>query len=193
MLNIVISSVILTIVSLICFWFFKTYTQISEINVKYENFDTKIGAGHAIYNSIEDDDLEYVIEISDEEIEMLCYVVQAEVGNCSYEHKMWVTRTVINRVISDRFPDNVHDVLTQQNQYSSIKNYYNKTNQPNNDTVSAVNETLKTEHDFSNGSIYFYSPVYITGKTSSWFESMIFTGEFVEVISGTTYIHRFFR
>lgn len=134
-----------------------------------------------------------MIEISDEEIEMLCYVVQAEVGNCSYEHKMWVTRTVINRVISDRFPDNVHDVLTQQNQYSSIKNYYNKTNQPNNDTVSAVNETLKTERDFSNGSIYFYSPMYITGKTSSWFESMIFTGEFVEVISGTTYIHRFFR
>lgn len=149
--------------------------------------------GHTVYNRYESYDSGYVIEISDEEKDMLCYVVQAEVGNCSYEHKMWVTRTVINRVMSDRFPNSVYEVLTQKNQYSSIKNYYDKTNTPNVDTISAVEETLKTERDFSNGSIYFYSPMYITGKTSDWFESMIFTGEFVEVIGGTTYIHRFFR
>ena len=66
--------------------------------------------------------------ITDEEIEMLKYIIEQETRGGSYRHKCIVTNVVLNRVKDSRFPNTVKGVLLQKNQFSSTWNYYQKRN-----------------------------------------------------------------
>ena len=52
------------------------------------------------------------------ELEELAQLVEAEAGNQSFEGKCLVVDVVLNRVESDEFPDNIHDVIFQKGQFS---------------------------------------------------------------------------
>ena len=59
--------------------------------------------------------------LTDQDHINICYiarVVQAESGNQSDLGKKLVADTILNRMDSDDFPDNVKDVLEQDNQYA---------------------------------------------------------------------------
>ena len=119
--------------------------------------------------------------ITDEEIEMLKYIVQQEAGSGSYRHKCIVTNVILNRVEDSRFPNTVREVLLQKNQFSSIWNYYQKGREPDEKTERAVNDVLNGRvEDESNGSLYFHSM-----KSDGWFSSLSFVME----MEG----HRFFK
>lgn len=111
------------------------------------------------------------IKYTAEEFEMMCYVVQAEVGNCTEPYKIAVANVIINRVKSSRFAyaKNIKAVLTAGGQFTSISNYYSKTNKPNQSTINCCKRALAGE-DNSNGAVYYYSPK-ICGSIA-WFESM---------------------
>ena len=119
--------------------------------------------------------------ITDEEIEMLKYIVEQETRGGSYRHKCIVTNVVLNRVKDSRFPNTVKGVLLQKNQFSSTWNYYQKRNKPDEKTENAVNNVLNgKERDESNGALYFHSM-----SSDGWFSSLSFVME----MEG----HRFFK
>ena len=119
--------------------------------------------------------------ITDEEIEMLKYIVQQETRGRSYRHKCIVTNVILNRVEDSRFPNTVREVLLQKNQFSSIWNYYQRRVEPDESTERAVNDVLNGRvEDESNGSLYFHSM-----KSDGWFSSLSFVME----MEG----HRFFK
>ena len=119
--------------------------------------------------------------ITDEEIEMLKYIVEQETRGGSYRHKCIVTNVVLNRVKDSRFPNTVRGVLLQKNQFSSTWNYYQKRNKPDEKTENAVNNVLNgKERDESNGALYFHSM-----SSDGWFSSLSFVME----MEG----HRFFK
>lgn len=119
--------------------------------------------------------------ITDEEREMLKYIVEQETRGGSYRHKCIVTNVILNRVRDSRFPNTVREVLLQRNQFSSLWNYYQKRNEPDEKTEKAVNDVLNGRvEDESNGSLYFHSM-----KNDGWFSSLSFVME----VEG----HRFFK
>ena len=119
--------------------------------------------------------------VTDEEIEMLKYIVEQETRGGSYRHKCIVTNVVLNRVKDSRFPNTVKGVLLQKNQFSSTWNYYQKKNKPDERTVNAVNDVLNGKvKDESNGALYFHSM-----SSDGWFSSL----SFVMKLEG----HRFFK
>lgn len=121
-------------------------------------------------------DEDFVISCTDEEFEMLCYVLQGEVGNCSEESKIAVANVVINRVKSSAFPNSVSGVLEAPNQFTAIYGYYNRSKKPSQNTIDCAKRALAGE-DNSNGAIYYYAPKYCGGSTAAWFESLNFCFE----------------
>lgn len=116
------------------------------------------------------------ISYTDEEFDMLCYVLQGEVGNCSEASKIAVANVIINRVKSPAFPNSLSGVLTSGNQFTAISGYYNKTTVPNQNTIDCAKRALGGE-DNSNGAIFYYAPKYCGGSTAAWFETLTFCME----------------
>ncbi len=117
-----------------------------------------------------------VISYTDEEFDMLCYVLQGEVGDCSSDSKIAVANVIINRVKSSSFPNTISGVLTQANQFTAISGYYNGTNTPSQSTIDCAKRALAGE-DNTNGAVYYYAPKYCSGSSASWFESLTFCME----------------
>ena len=117
-----------------------------------------------------------VISYTDAEFEMLCYVLQNEVGNCSEQSKIAVANVVINRVKSGLFPNSIYGVLTAPGQFTAVYNYYNGYNPPSQNTRDCALRALQGE-DNSNGATYYYAPRYCSGSSASWFESLCFCTE----------------
>ena len=117
-----------------------------------------------------------VISYTDEEFEMLCYVLQGEVGNCSEASKIAVANVIINRVRSSQFPDSISAVLTAPSQFDAIYGYYNGTTVPTQNTRDCAARALAGE-DNTGGATYYYAPSYCGGSTASWFETLQFCYE----------------
>ena len=113
------------------------------------------------------------ISYTDEEFEMLCYVLQGEVGNCSEASKIAVANVVINRVKSPNFGSSIKEVLTAPNQFTAIYGYYDGSKVPSQNTRDCALRALNGE-DNSNGAVYYYAPQYCGGATAAWFESLTF-------------------
>lgn len=116
------------------------------------------------------------ISYTNEEFEMMCYVLQNEAGGCSDASKIAVANVIINRVKSPNFPNTLKGVLTANNQFTAISNYYNKVNTPTQNTKDCVLRALNGE-DNSNGAIFYYAPKYCGGSTAAWFETLSFCME----------------
>lgn len=60
--------------------------------------------------------------MTQEEIELIALVTMAEAeGECEYGQRL-VIDTILNRVDDPHFPDTVHEVVYQKNQFSSMWN-----------------------------------------------------------------------
>ena len=127
---------------------------------------------------------EDLINYTQEELEMMEWVVEQETNGASIEHKRIVSYVIINRVKSDLFPDTIKEVLTAKNQFTAIDNYYYRYNEPEDITKQAVYEALNGEcEDQSCGALYFYAPKWC--GYMSYFENKPFVLE----MEG----HRFFK
>lgn len=60
-------------------------------------------------------------EISPEDAELIAKTVQLEAGNQSFEGRRLVAATILNRTEHSEFPDDVSDVLSQENQFATYK------------------------------------------------------------------------
>lgn len=102
----------------------------------------------------------------------LVRIVEAEVGDNDVYGKKIVANVVLNRVKSEKFPNNITDVIFQKRQFSPIADgrYYkvkiSKT------SIEAVNLALLGE-DNSEGALYFMDRRYASKKNIRWFDAKL--------------------
>jgi N-acetylmuramoyl-L-alanine amidase len=113
-------------------------------------------------------------ELTQDEYEMMCRIVQAEAGGEDALGKQMVADVIINRVKSKRFPNTVQGVIFQKNgsgaQFSPISDgrYYRVT--VSEETKAAVTEAL-CGSDATNGSLYFINAKKADAANVTWFEN----------------------
>ena len=102
---------------------------------------------------------------TDEEFDLLCRIVEAEIGIGDFDQKCNVSSSIINRYFSETFPNGWNDLLFQKRngiyQYSSVGNNSYKEVNISEDTILAIEYSFMIE-DTTSGCTYFHS-----GK-SSW-------------------------
>lgn len=119
----------------------------------------------------------YGLSLSEEDMNMMCTIVSSETGYCEDQAQKAVAHTIINRLVSDKFPNDMYSVCTQENQYTAIHSYFDGQYRAGlapgsdgwNHTMQLCYEALN-ESDFTNGAYAYYNPN-ICGY-NSWFESL---------------------
>lgn len=65
---------------------------------------------------------EYRIEVTEDDIDLMARVVMSEASILDMDGKVAVACTMVNRVMSDKFPNTVSGVVNQKNAYSTADN-----------------------------------------------------------------------
>lgn len=119
---------------------------------------------------------ESYIQVTDEEYEILCRIVEAETGNgCLIEQKMNVAWCVLNRVNDEEFPNDIESVVFQKLngnfQFSPL--YDNRYWEVfiTDDTMKAVDEVLKNigKHD----GLFFMARSASGSNNVAWFDTAL--------------------
>ena len=111
--------------------------------------------------------------ITEEDKEVLLRIVEAEATAEDVKGRMLVANVILNRVLSSKFPDNITDVVFQNNgktyQFSPIKDgrYWSVT--VSEKTKEAVERVLNGE-DYSQGALYFAARELANPNNMSWFD-----------------------
>lgn len=115
------------------------------------------------------------ISLDENEMELFYYIVQAESGICPTYEKQMVASAIINRVNSQNFPNNFHDVIFQKlNGRYQFDPIFKKTLYKENytiDTVIAVHRALIKDN--SNEALYFLNPDISSKKNLNWFRNKL--------------------
>ena len=116
----------------------------------------------------------YVYWLSEEDLETLLRIVEAEAGNEDEEGKLLVANVVLNRVNSEVFPDTVSGVVFQRekgvSQFSPVANGSFYRVKISDGTVNAVERALMGE-DISQGALYFVARKYADSNKVKWFDN----------------------
>lgn len=87
-------------------------------------------------------------------LEMLAICVEAEAGNQGLLGKRMVADVILNRVDDSSFPDNIVDVISQPNQFTSYwDGGMERHNEPSEETIKAVQ--MEIEHRSYPSLLYF--------------------------------------
>lgn len=114
-----------------------------------------------------------VYDLSKEDITNLELLVEAEAGGEDYEGKLLVANVVLNRMVSEDFPDTVTEVIFQRNrkvtQFSPVGSgrIYEVT--AGEETKKAVQDALEGK-DVSKGALYFAARKIAAPKKMQWFD-----------------------
>ncbi|MFD0049534.1 cell wall hydrolase [Actinomycetes bacterium NPDC127524] len=113
--------------------------------------------------------------ISNHDKELLGRLVNAEAKGEPYKGKVAVAAVVLNRVHNKQFPDSIHGVIYQKNQFEPVSNgSINK--KAGSDSKRAVNEAIAIQ-GYSYKELYFYNPSLTKSK---WMRTL----KVVRVIGG---------
>lgn len=119
---------------------------------------------------------DYCIELSDQDYEVLCKVVEAEATGEDFIGKQLVANVVINRVKSDQFPDNITDVVYQQegdiSQFSPVSDGRIDQVVVSEETKNAVMHALLGQ-DESEGALYFANRKIADVNRMKWFDERL--------------------
>lgn len=97
------------------------------------------------------------INFSNDEAHMLARIAMAEAESEGIKGKALVIMVVLNRVLSDNFPDSISEVIFQKDQFSPVSNgRYDKV-VPDKECYKALELVQKRKWDKSQGALYFES------------------------------------
>ena len=105
------------------------------------------------YGAPKDSKIQHVLpneelELYFDSLEMLAICVEAEAGNQDLYGKRLVVDVILNRVDSERFPDDIVSVITQKYHFSTYWNgEMDKITEPSEETFDAVKMELKERTD----------------------------------------------
>lgn len=114
--------------------------------------------------------------ITEEDKEVLLRIVEAEATCEDVKGRMLVASVILNRVLSEDFPDSITEVVFQNNgvtyQFSPIKDgrYWMVT--VSEETKEAVERVLAGE-DYSRGAVYFMARSMAQKQAVRWFDSSL--------------------
>lgn len=87
-------------------------------------------------------------ELDDDSLEMLAICVEAEAGNQDIFGKRLVVDVILNRVDSDRFPDDIESVISQKYHFTTFWNgEMDKISKPSKETFDAIEWELRHRMD----------------------------------------------
>lgn len=118
------------------------------------------------------------IDLSDEEYEILCRIVEAEAGDQDVYGRILVANVILNRTKFWEFPDTVKEVVFQVNsngavQFSPISDGSFYRVEISDLTKKAVNSALAGD-DYSDGALYFFMRSATSASKASWFDTLDF-------------------
>ncbi|MCO0599755.1 cell wall hydrolase [Peribacillus butanolivorans] len=113
--------------------------------------------------------------MSENDKDLLARLVHAEAKGEPYRGKVEVAGVVLNRLDSNEFPDTIHEVIYQKNQFSPVGDgSINKA--AGADAKRAVNEAIAI-HGYTNDALYFWNP---SISDSEWMKQL----EVIKIIGG---------
>lgn len=114
--------------------------------------------------------------ITEEDREVLLRIVEAEATCEDIKGRMLVANVILNRVVSDHFPDSITEVVFQNNgttyQFAPIKDGRYWSVEVSDETREAVERVLAGE-DYSQGALYFAARRLANKNAMSWFDSSL--------------------
>ena len=87
---------------------------------------------------------------TEDEIRLICRVVETETYQCDFDSKVNVANVVLNRIESGEFGDTVEEIVTTENQFAYGRKILTE------DTILAVEYAFMIE-DTTNGALFFHS------------------------------------
>ena len=132
---------------------------------------------YEVLSKTEDDitDMSYEGQaLNENDMEILCRLVEAEAGGEDFQGKKLVAHVVLNRLEHEQFPDTMEDVVfeTRQGitQFSPVKDgrYYRV--KVSEETKTAVEQAVKDE-DNAGGALYFVNSEIADRSAMKWFDS----------------------
>lgn len=138
--------------------------QIKDLNTKNEALKGKNQELEGIRNLVLDN-VGYIP--SREEIQLLENLVECEAGAEPYAGKVAVANVVFNRVKSKKFPNTIHDVIYQKNQFEPVVTgmIYNRTASA--DSKRAVREALQGKKVIGSDIMNFWAD-YLSPSNELW-------------------------
>lgn len=119
--------------------------------------------------SINEYNLKIKYGIIEEELELFERIIQAEAGGQDMKGKILVANVVLNRVKSNKFPNNIRDVIMAKGQFSPVSNGRIWTVRVSDDTREAARRALDGE-DYSQGALYFMARSASSANNVTWFD-----------------------
>ena len=114
--------------------------------------------------------------ITEEDKEVLLRIVEAEATCEDIKGRMLVANVILNRVVSDHFPDSITEVVFQNNgvtyQFAPIKDGRYWSVEVSEETREAVERVLAGE-DYSQGALYFAARRLANKNAMNWFDSSL--------------------
>lgn len=112
--------------------------------------------------------------LNENDMEILCRLVEAEAGGEDFQGKKLVAHVVLNRLEHEQFPDTIEDVVfeTRQGitQFSPVKDGRFYRVKVSEETKSAVEQAMKDE-DNAGGALYFVNSEIADRSAMKWFDS----------------------
>lgn len=105
---------------------------------------------------------------TDDEFDLICGVVQAEIGVGNFDQKVNVATTIINRYDSEQFPSTWEEVIKQKGQYQTISNGAYKKYSISQDTIDAIEYAYYFGSDDIKDATYFCAD---NSDSNSWHEN----------------------
>lgn len=102
--------------------------------------------------------------ITQDEIDLVAQITWLEAGNQSMTGKRAVVEVIFNRIVSDKFPNTVHDVIFQSGQFSTAKNI--SISKPTQEEYDAIDRVLNESEPILDTDVLFFSPNGFKNRTS---------------------------
>lgn len=110
------------------------------------------------------------VNVTQDEIEILERIVQAEAGGSGYDGMLAVANVVLNRVKSERFPNTVTDVVFAHRQFTPISDGRYYTVRVSDTAKRVVKDALDGARLIGEDALYFCTP---TASGKGWFETAL--------------------
>lgn len=112
------------------------------------------------------------ISYTEEDYQVFLRIVQAEAGICDEKGKILVANVILNRVRSNKFPNNITDVVYQRGQFSPVSNGSINRVKVSEETIECVQRALDGE-DYSQGALYFMNRKASYSGNVGWFDNQL--------------------
>ncbi|MGB8455700.1 MAG: cell wall hydrolase [Anaerocolumna sp.] len=146
----------------------------SDKDSKDSTKNSKASESKDTKESDKDKEKKYVIDLSENEIEILQRIVEAEATGEDIKGKILVANVILNRVGDDDFPNTIKGVVFQKDgstyQFSPIKDNRYWSVKISKDAKKAVERVMQGE-DYSKGALYFSARLRADKSSMRWFDN----------------------